>query len=131
MAFEFTQKIRQEAFERQSRRCAFCGDHMATGRFFGHHVIPKQLGNPALARDDLLATVENCVALCTDDERNCHSHVHAGANYRTGTVAMPEAFKFSHGGSRVLHQAWQAKLSIIFNQIFDEIGERYRRSGGA
>lgn len=71
-----------------------------------HHVIPNQSGdrkNPAHA---WLASPENCVILCA----TCHGVVHAGGNYRTGAIAPPTYYPFSHGTNAAAHRTRAALL---------------------
>src|SRR5215204_4871143 len=118
MAFEFDATIRDAAFARQQRRCAFCGEPISKRGYQGHHVIPKQLGNSKDAHHALIGTVENCVDLCVSSTKNCHGHIHESQKYKNGTVPFPGEFKFSHGGNDMLHTAWAARLSILYNDIF-------------
>jgi hypothetical protein len=130
MAFEFTDRVREAAFDRQQRRCAFCGGAIAKGRFQGHHVIPKQLGNPKIKKHATLATVDNCVALCVGQKRNCHANVHEGQKYKNGTVPFPNEYFWSHGGNAALHQAWYEKLTILYDEIFDQIQQDNKAAKG-
>ncbi|WP_354115443.1 HNH endonuclease signature motif containing protein [Bradyrhizobium sp. LA7.1] len=74
-----------------------------------HHVVPRVTGG--------LNEEDNCVALCTytsaGSKDGCHYHAHTEGNYRRGTVAPPEMFKFSHGHDYASHKEWKKRMQIF------------------
>lgn len=123
MAFDFDEAIKKQAFDRQQRKCAFCGNPIAKGGYQVHHVIPKQLGNAKDPSHKMIGTAKNAVALCVSFERNCHANVHEGDKYKNGTVPFPDQYKWSHGGEASLHKRWHEELTVLFNSIFDSIAK--------
>jgi hypothetical protein len=115
-AFHFSTWIRNEAFIRRGKRCACCGENLEDLWDNAHHVLPDQAGIPGATEDRFIASVENCVVLCSD----CHYAVHDSGRYRNGPVAPPSYFRYSHGSDTGAHHAWAGRL--------DEMIERkYRR----
>ena len=104
--FAFTKHVRSTAFARQNARCAHCGESLEDLEDHAHHVIPNQSGDPGRAQDALLKSTDNCVVLCA----TCHYAVHQSGRYRTGAVAPPSYYRYSHGDHNGRHMIWQNKL---------------------
>jgi len=105
--FDFDDTVRREARLRQFGLCAHCGDSLTDQWEEAHHAIPNQSGDPNHPAHAWLRTVDNCVVLCD----LCHHVAHA-ENTRTGAVAPPEFYEYSHGLDRVQHAAWAARLNL-------------------
>jgi 5-methylcytosine-specific restriction endonuclease McrA len=91
--FNFKDTTKREAFKRQWNLCAHCGENLSDFFDHAHHVIPNQTGRAGNVADQFLRTVDNCVILCD----TCHERVHHDGSYRTGAVAPPEYYPYSHG----------------------------------
>ncbi|MFH1119823.1 MAG: hypothetical protein V1775_08360 [Bacteroidota bacterium] len=44
----------------------------------------------------------------------CHYRVHQDGKFRTGAVAPPGYFPFSHGNNRKAHQEWAVRMKKKF-----------------
>ena len=104
--FDFSKTVIREARLRQNGLCAHCGRKMDDLWEEAHHAIPNQSGNPNNPDHDWLRTEDNCVVICDP----CHSRVH-NDNTRTGAVAPPEYYEYSHGGDSIRHSAWVRRLN--------------------
>ena len=63
----FKHEVKQEALERQDYKCANCGDEVDLQ---AHHIVPEKMlvGRGIKGK----STVDNCVMLCTEKDRDCH-----------------------------------------------------------
>ena len=113
--YNFTDKIRGDAFARQQRKCAICARDLADLEDRGHHVIPVQSGNPKDPQDDVIKTLENCVMLCV----MCHDDVAHQGDTVSGVIPPPAYYKHSHGTSAELSQKWSNALGIHFDRIMN------------
>ena len=105
--FDFSEAVRDEARLRQFGLCAHCGMSLNDEWEEAHHAIPNQSGDPQNQEHAWLRSVENCVVLCD----MCHHMAH-GENTRSGAVAPPDYYPFSHGRNPVLHAAWARSLNL-------------------
>ncbi|MDR3100266.1 MAG: HNH endonuclease [Paraburkholderia sp.] len=109
----FSEEIMRKVYVRQKGRCALCGRSLdwllkntAMHSFQYHHVMPRMTGGKDAE--------DNCVVLCTDidpvkgdsSKDGCHYRAHADGKYRSGVVAGPEMFAFSHGHEYARHELW-------------------------
>lgn len=92
---------------RQDGMCAVCGDSLDDIYEHAHHVIPNQSGEADNVDHEWLKMADNCVVLC----EQCHNRVHADGHYRSGPVAPPSYFKYSHGTSKTRHNYWLSEMS--------------------
>ncbi len=106
--FDFTDsKIKPEARFRQLNLCACCGENLNDFYYeFGHHVFANQSGDPHNPDHSWIRDVVNCVILC----RDCHHRVHQNGNTRSGSMAPPEYFPYSHGLDRARHFDWVREM---------------------
>jgi 5-methylcytosine-specific restriction endonuclease McrA len=105
--FDFTSSVRSQARLRQNGLCACCGDALDDLEEHAHHVIPNQSGDARNPRHSWLSAAENCVVLCAV----CHDRVHEDGRFRTGAVAPPSYYPWSHGGNRAAHNTWSIALN--------------------
>ena len=105
-AFPFKPTVRLEARFRQNAKCACCGDRLRDVEEHAHHVVPNQSGLAGNPEHAWLASAENCVVLCA----TCHERVHQDGRYRTGAVAPPGYYPYSHGGNYAAHHVWAQKV---------------------
>jgi hypothetical protein len=112
--FEFTKKVRNEAFFRQHGQCAQCGYSLRELVEHGHHVIANQSGNIKNPEDAFLGTVHNCVILCD----GCHDIVHEGGDFRSGAMAPPDYYKHTHGRDAKAHLDWYAMVLREYLRIY-------------
>ncbi|MFL9920380.1 HNH endonuclease [Paraburkholderia fungorum] len=109
----FTETVMRKVYVRQKGRCALCGENLqwlmentAMHSVQYHHVLPRML--------DGEDSEDNCVVLCSDTDPvkgdsskdGCHYRVHADGRYRSGVVAGPEMYIYSHGHEFAKHQLW-------------------------
>lgn len=113
-AFHFSKSTRSQAFFRQGKRCACCGEYLEDLWDNAHHVLPDQAGVPGAAEDSFIAGVDNCVVLCSD----CHDAVHDSGRNRIGPVAPPSYFRFSHGSQTAAHLLWVRRLKALIERKF-------------
>ena len=106
-AFNFKSPVQSQARLRQDGACACCGEGLDDLEEHAHHVIPNQSGQPGNLDHAWLASSVNCVVLCTD----CHERVHENGRYRTGAVAPPSYYPYSHGRNGAAHRAWVRQLA--------------------
>jgi hypothetical protein len=111
--FDFSETVKREAFFRQWNLCAHCGRNLINIVDHAHHVLPNQVGNPKNSNDDWIRSVDNCVILCD----TCHYRVHENGHYRTGAVAPPEYYPYSHGRQTHDHQNWLTRIKPRFWSI--------------
>lgn len=116
---EFSEPIERKVFLRQQGRCAVCGHDLNMllrntdmEAINYHHVVPAACGGDA--------SEENCVALCTASKGthryySCHYRVHAEGRYRSGMVAPPEYYEYSHGHNKLGHEAWVKRMHSRFH----------------
>lgn len=104
--FDFDDSTKDKAFFRQWNRCAHCGQSLVNTWDNAHHVIPNQLGDPRSSQDLWLSTIDNCVILCDQ----CHNRVHQDGRFRTGAVASPAYFPYSHGNQQAEHILWADRI---------------------
>jgi hypothetical protein len=116
--FDFSDTTKREAFRRQWNLCAHCGRNLANLYDHAHHVIPNQSGNVSNPADAFLRSVDNCVILCD----MCHERVHQDARYRTGAVAPPEYYPYSHGNQVQQHTLWVTQLNNQWRRMFPSRG---------
>jgi 5-methylcytosine-specific restriction endonuclease McrA len=100
--FDFKTPAQGNARARQMGLCAVCGEDLTDLSEHAHHVVPNQSGTPGHPDHAWLASPENCVVLC----ETCHERVHEDGRYRTGAVAPPDYFQYSHGKNQSAHTAW-------------------------
>jgi hypothetical protein len=114
---KFSEGIRKAVFVRQHGRCAMCGmalnellEETEMNQIEFHHVVPQGAGG--------LDEADNCVALCTytlkGAKDGCHFRAHTEGNFRRGTVAPPDMFRFSHGHEYSGHKEWLKRIRIAF-----------------
>jgi len=108
--FDFDENIKQKAFFRQWNKCAHCGRSLIDVYDHAHHVVPNQLGRAGNPGDSWLRKEDNCIILCD----NCHNRIHQNGNYRTGAVASPDYFPYSHGNEKGEHLAWVGRMQLRF-----------------
>ena len=120
--FEFTDKVRNDAFFRQNARCAVCRYSLKDQEEFGHHVIPDQSGDPEDKQDAFLRSVDNCVMLC----HTCHYVVHDSGHYRVGSVPPPDYYAHTHP-RKAAQQAWEALIRREYLRIY---GKKFGRGPG-
>jgi len=104
--FDFNAGVKSQARIRQCSLCAVCGEKLDDVEEHAHHVIPNQSGDAKNPLHAWLASAENCVVLCT----NCHDRVHENGKFRSGAVAPPSYYVYSHGKSAANHRTWAATL---------------------
>jgi|SRR6266478_1734714 len=110
--FLFDEATKKMARLRQNGRCAACQHSLNDLLEHAHHVVPKLTGNPSIAADQWLRSVNNCVILCD----TCHTAYHGHGAFRTVT-AEPAVFKYSHGNNLAAHQQWLAEIAVRFNAM--------------
>jgi 5-methylcytosine-specific restriction endonuclease McrA len=108
--FEFARSTKQQAFFRQWNLCAHCGRSLVNVMDHAHHVVPNQLGRASVSGDAWIREVDNCVILCDI----CHDRVHEDGRFRTGAVASPADFPYTHGNQLDDHKAWAARMQHLF-----------------
>jgi 5-methylcytosine-specific restriction endonuclease McrA len=118
--FEFSPGTKAKARERQDGKCAKCGTNLFYHEEHAHHVVPNQSGDWEIEDDAYMKTKENCVILCDV----CHEAVH-NLNTRTGAVAPPSYFRWSHADELDTHFSWAAKLQREANRTFARLAERH------
>jgi hypothetical protein len=104
--YNFTNIDKEAVFQRQSNLCACCGEDLRDTEDRAHHIIADQAGKDRLAFDAFIGTSDNCVYLCL----LCHDVVHEGGRFRSGALAPPSYFKYSHGRERTAHDEWVMRL---------------------
>jgi len=113
----FSPGVRAAVFVRQKGVCAFCGiglnkllENTEMPYIEFHHVQPKAAGGKGDA--------DNCVALCTytfsRSRDGCHYHIHEEGRFKTGGVADPEYFKYSHGHEGAAHSCWVDRWRMAY-----------------
>lgn len=112
--FDFSDLTKELARGRQAGLCAHCGHSLRDLFENAHHVIPNQSGDPHNPRHAWLRTVDNCVVLCY----MCHDRVHADAHFRTGAVAPPDYYPFSHGHDAGAHLLWVRRLDALARTVW-------------
>jgi hypothetical protein len=120
--FEFRRDVVFSARVRQRGRCAVLGCDLNQTVEHGHHVVPNQSGDPGNVADSWIASVDNCVVLCS----TCHNRVHQDGHYRSGAVAPASYFAFSHGPgaeARMQHQSWAWALEVRAQSVWDRLGQ--------
>ena len=113
--FDFSRQVKQEAFQRQWNLCAHCGQDLRDLWDNAHHVVPDQAGKAGAAADGFLNGVDNCVVLCD----LCHYAVHDSGRYRSGAVAPPTYYPYSHGRQSHQHLLWAIKLERLIEAKFE------------
>ena len=117
--YEFSETVKKEARQRQMDLCASCGHSMNDEWEEAHHVIPDQSGASSQNKYDWMRTALNCVVLCDP----CHVNIGHNGNTRTGAVAGPDAYTYSHGGNDVQHKEWVRILDIEAARVWgDKLG---------
>ena len=110
--FKFNENIKRQARLRQSvngrTKCAVCSENLENIYEHAHHVVPNQSGDVKNQKHIWLKMAENCVILC----ETCHDRVHENGNYRSGAIAPPNYYKFSHGGNIAAHRQWVKLLDL-------------------
>jgi len=104
--FDFPDATKRQVFLRQWNLCAHCGDSLIEAYDHAHHVVPNQLGRGGRASDAWMRDPDNCVMLC----EGCHTRVHEDGRFRTGAVASPDDFPYSHGRQSGEHSAWAMRM---------------------
>jgi 5-methylcytosine-specific restriction endonuclease McrA len=112
--FNFSETVKRDARLRQMELCAYCGDSLNEQWEEAHHVVPDQSGQKGIHADDWMKSASNCVVLCDP----CHANVGHDGNTKTGSVAGPEVYKYSHGGDHVQHAEWVRLLDIQAAKIW-------------
>jgi hypothetical protein len=112
--FAFSAAVKNAAYLRQLGHCAVCNEDLADVIDHAHHVIPNQSGTPGAAVHAFLATAENCVIICD----MCHGRVHQNENFRSGAVAPPDYFSYSHAHDVPAHRAWVRRLSTAARTVW-------------
>lgn len=109
--FDFSESTKNQAFFRQWNLCAHCGRSLINLIDHAHHVVPNQMGKAGHKGDFWIREVDNCVMLC----EHCHHRVHEDGRYRTGAVASPADYPFSHGrNAEKEHRHWASKMEKRF-----------------
>lgn len=108
--FDFSDNTRQKAFFRQWNQCAHCGRSLIDTYDHAHHVVPNQLGRPGNPDDSWMRGDDNCVLLCD----TCHNRIHENGRFRSGAVASPDDFPYSHGRQKAEHQIWASRMRAHF-----------------
>lgn len=91
--FEFSKQTKDDAFNRQSGRCAICGQDLdRTGNpYQAHHIVSALYDG-----DDSL---NNCAILCmerTDGGDGCHIYAH-GDSYNRSFQLNRSEYRYFHG----------------------------------
>lgn len=114
--FNFSETVKQEARKRQMDLCASCGHCLNDQWEEAHHVIPDQCASRSNPNHQWIGTVLNCVVLCDP----CHADIGHNGDTRTGAVAPPKMYPYSHGGNRVRHKEWVRTLDLQAAQLWGE-----------
>ena len=144
-SLEFNKDVRPKVIERQGNRCAYCGHPLVERGNEAHHLFAVQSVQqlPPKLQDewhiDWITGEKNCVILCRlSDTRpefegwKCHARAHQD-NTRTGALAPPSYFAYSHAAADALeaprssscdpprkknHKRWAKEAEGIWQQLF-------------
>ncbi len=114
--YDFRPEVKRQAFQRQWNRCGHCGHSLINQVDHAHHVIPHQSCLQQERDNHFGASVENCVLLC----EMCHERVHQDGRYRTGAVAPPDYYSYSHGPLSLEHRLWVSKIQHMWDRILQK-----------